>query len=63
MADFKIAEASYYFEKMFADNVPHLEVLIRIRKNLEVLPEIVQYYKSEHAVHKPFLPEYAKLTF
>lgn len=35
LADFKIAEASYYFEKLYPDHVKVLEPLIHIRRCLE----------------------------
>ena len=38
LADFKLAEASYYFEKMYPEHLKKFEGIIKIRKNLEALP-------------------------
>lgn len=34
LVDFKIAEASYYFEKLYTDHADSFQKLIRIRKNV-----------------------------
>lgn len=36
--DFKVAEASYYFEKLYTDHAENFKTMIRIRKNVESLP-------------------------
>lgn len=62
LADFKLAEASYYFEKMYPDHAKNFEALIRIRKNVESLPAVKDYYQKG-GVSGPFLPTYAQLKF
>jgi glutathione S-transferase len=62
LADFKLAEASYYFEKMYPDHVKNFEALIRIRKSLEALPAIKSFY-DKGGITGPFLPTYAQLKF
>lgn len=34
LVDFKIAEASYYFEKLYTDHSEHFQKMLRIRKNV-----------------------------
>jgi hypothetical protein len=63
LVDFKIAEASYYFEKLYSENYKDYEVLTRIRNNVENLPEIKKYYASEGAIKEPFVTSYAQLKF
>lgn len=62
LADFKLAEASYYFEKMYPELLNKFEVLFKIRKNVESLPEIKTFY-DKGGISKPFLPTYAQLKF
>lgn len=62
LADFKIAEASYYFEKLYPDHVKILEPLIHIRRSLEQLPAIKKFYENG-GIAAPFLPSYAQLKF
>lgn len=62
LADFKIAEASYYLEKMYPDHKEVFGKLVEIRKRVEALPEIAEWYKGG-GITGPFLPQYAKLSF
>jgi len=62
LIDFKIAEATYYFEKLYPEHVANFESLFRIRKNVESLPEIVSFYEKG-GLKGPFLPTYAQLKF
>ena len=61
LADFKIAEASYYFEKLYKDNYKLFPFLARIRNTINELPEVKKYYSSDNAIKEPFLPSYAQL--
>ena len=61
IADFKLAEASFYFEKLWDEQYPKYKAFTRIRENVLNLPEIKKYYESENAVKQPFCPDYAKL--
>ena len=63
LADFKISEASYYFEKLYEDQYNEYKAISNIRKKVESLPEVEQYYKQETAVKGPFMPSYAQLKF
>ena len=63
LADFKIAEASHYFEKLYDTEFEKYPFFIRIRNQVENLPEIQKYYTSEKAVKGPFMPTYAQLKF
>ena len=62
LADFKIAEASYYFEKLYTDHVADFKKMIQIREKIEGLPEISKFY-AEGGIKEPFLPQYAKLKY
>jgi glutathione S-transferase len=56
IADFEIAEASYYFEALYADEYLNWSFWETIRENFNALPEIQAYYKREDSVKEPFLP-------
>ena len=62
LADFKIAEASYYFEKLYEEHGEECKKLIQIRNRIEKLPEIKAWYENG-GVKEPFLPSYAQLKF
>ena len=62
LADFKIAEASYYFEKLYTDHVADFKKMIQIREKIESLPEISKFY-ADGGIKEPFLPQYAKLKY
>jgi glutathione S-transferase len=62
LADFKIAEASYYFEKLYTGHEEHFKKLVGIRERVENLPEIRAWYEKG-GLKGPFLPQYAKLQF
>ena len=63
LADFKLAEASYYFEKLYDKQYSEYKALSKIRENVNNLPEVKQYYEQPNAVKEPFLPSYAQLKF
>lgn len=62
IVDFKIAEASYYFEKLYSEHIKNYEFLLRIRKNVEELPAVKKFYENG-GIQGPFLPTYAQLKF
>lgn len=62
LVDFKLAEVSYYFEKLYPDHLKDFEALIRIRKNVESLPAVKAYY-DKGGIVGPFMPSYAQLKF
>lgn len=62
LIDFKIAEMSYYFEKLYSEHTKKFDTILRIRKNVENLPEIKQFYQKG-GLASPFLPSYAQLKF
>ena len=47
IADFEIAEASYYFEALYPQDYLHWSFWETIRENFNALPEIQAYYKRE----------------
>lgn len=63
IADFKIAEASYYFEKLYHKQYEDYKFMSKIRDTVENLPEVKNYYKGEHAIKGPFMPNYSQLKF
>ena len=56
LADFIIAENSYYLEKVYPEEYKSYPALQRIRDNIENLPEIKEYYAKPNAIKGPFLP-------
>lgn len=56
IADFEIAEASYYFEALYPEEYLNWSFWETIRENFNSLPEIEAYYKRESALKEPFLP-------
>lgn len=63
LADFKLAEASYYFEKLYSKQFHEYEFLSRVRNEIQNLPEVKKYYSNENAIKAPFMPSYAQLKF
>lgn len=63
IADFKLCETSYYFEKLYEEQYPNYPFFGEIRKTIENLPEVKKYYEKENSVKGPFLPSYAQLKF
>lgn len=63
LADFRIAEASYYFEKLYYKQASNYPFLAKIRRTVEELPAVKEYYSRENAVKGPFMPSYAQLKF
>ena len=61
MADFQIAEFSYYIEKIAPEVYAKFEFLTRTA--FENLPEIKKYYEQETATKGPFLPPIAAVPF
>lgn len=56
MADFEIAENSYYFATLYPEQYSAWPFWQSIREHFEALPEIEAYYASENAFTEPFLP-------
>lgn len=56
IADFEIAEASYYFEALYPQDYLNWSFWETIRENFNALPAIQAYYKREDSVKEPFLP-------
>lgn len=56
IADFEIAEISYYFETVYPEEYLNWSFWETIRENFNALPEIRAYYKRENSVKEPFLP-------
>ena len=44
LADFRIAEASYYFEKLYDKQIGDYKFLQKVRNSVESLPEVKAYY-------------------
>lgn len=63
LADFVIAEFSYYVEHVTPENFAKFEFLKRVRNAVESLPEIKKYYESANAMKGPFLPPIAAIQF
>ena len=63
LADFRIAEAAYYFEKLYEKQIGDYPFFGRIRQGIESLPEVKAYYEREGAVKGPFMPNYSQLKF
>ena len=63
LADFALAEFSYYVEKIAPESFAKHAFLKRVRTAVENLPEIKKYYEQESAVKGPFLPPSAALSF
>jgi hypothetical protein len=63
LADFIVAEFSYYVEKVTPENYNKHEFLKRVRTAVESVPEVKKYYESENAMKGPFLPPIAAIQF
>ena len=63
LADFRIAEAAYYFEKLYDKQIGEYPFFGRIREAVESLPAVKAYYEREGAVKGPFMPNYSQLKF
>lgn len=61
LADFIVAENSYYIETVYPEQFKTWSFLLRIRNNFNALPEIAAYYKSSSAFKGDFFPPYAFL--
>jgi hypothetical protein len=62
LADFVVAEDSYYFEAIYPDQYKQKWSCIqRIRNNFNSLPQIMAYYKSTCSFKGQFLPPNAVL--
>lgn len=48
---------------MYGDLCKNYAVLFKIRKVVEGIPEVKEYYKKNDAIKSPYLPEYAQLKF
>lgn len=56
MADFFIAEGSFFIEKLFPEEYLKLKGINKIRESVMQLPEVKAYYERENAILTPFLP-------
>lgn len=63
LADFLVADFSYYLEKLSPEVFAKYAFVKRTRVNFEALPEIKKYYEQESAVKGPFVPPSAALAF
>jgi hypothetical protein len=59
LADFIVAEDSYYIQTVFPEQFNRWSFLQRIRKNFNASPEIAAYYKSANGFKGDFYPPYA----
>lgn len=59
LADFIVAEDSYYIETVFSEKFKNWSFLWRIRNNFNAIPEIAAYYKSSNAFKGEFYPPVA----
>lgn len=59
LADFYVAEESYYIEAMFPEKFSSWPFLKTIRNSFNNLPEIVTYYKSSKGFKGDFVPPMA----
>ena len=57
LADFGIAELSYYVEKLFPEEFKTYSAVLRIRSNFDNLPQVKEYYTKPEAIKGPFLPQ------
>jgi glutathione S-transferase len=62
LADFIVAEDSYYIERVYPEEFKKLSFLQRIRDNFNNLPETVAYYAKPTAFKGRFFPPYAALS-
>lgn len=63
IADFMLAEVSYYIENVYKEHYQTETFLQEIRQSFENLPEIKAYYAKETAVKGPFVPPFATIKF
>lgn len=63
VADFQIAEFSYYVEKIAPELYAKNPFLARTRAAFEALPQIKKYYEQESAVKGPFIPPQGAVSF
>lgn len=63
IADFRLCEASYYFQKLYEEQYVNYPFFGEIRKAVESLPEVKKYYEKPNAIKGPFLPSYTQLKF
>jgi len=54
LADFALAELSYYIESVFPNEYKNLNFLHEVRTRFLSLPEIKSYYERQDAVKGPF---------
>lgn len=62
LADFIIAEDSYYIERVFPEEFKASPFMHRIRENFNNLPETKAYYSTEKAFKGKFFPPYAFIS-
>lgn len=56
LADFFIAEFSYYVEKLFPQEYTKFKSLQNVRNTIENLEEVQKYYAQPNAIQAVFLP-------
>jgi len=56
LADFVIAEFSYYLQKLFPEEYSKFKSLQNIRDTIENLEAVKNYYNQPNAVQAAFLP-------
>ena len=61
LADFYVAEESYYIEAMFPEKFASWPFLKRVRNSFNGWPEIAAYYKSSKGFKGEYLPPMAAL--
>jgi glutathione S-transferase len=59
LADFIVAEDSYYIETVFPEQFKNWPFLLRIRQNFNSVPEVTNYYKSANGFKGDFYPPVA----
>lgn len=63
LADFHIAELSYYIEKLCPEVYAKYGFLNRVRTSLEALPSIKKYYAEGSSMKAPFMPGDSVISF
>ena len=62
LADFVVAEHSYYIQTIYPEQYKTWTFLQAIREKFQKLPETIAYYERDDAVKGPFLPPSAALN-
>lgn len=56
LADFYVAEFSYYAQKLFPNQYGNYKSFENVRNTIESLPEVQAYYAKENSIQAVFLP-------